>query len=117
MFSFTHDVVGGELLQQWLFPENLISAVEFHHRPDRAVSEQGVAYVVQLADLLSFYCCNQVPPSNDDILAEINRSLPGLESLWQQCGLSWENNAVVGWYNWLLENYDQGSHLKEAFSA
>jgi len=117
MFSFTHDVVGGELLQQWLFPENLITAVEFHHRPDRAVTEQGIACVVQLADLLSFYCCNQEPLSNGDIQAEINRSLPGLDSLWQKCGLSWENKAVVGWYNWLMENYDQGSHLKEAFSA
>jgi putative nucleotidyltransferase with HDIG domain len=117
MFAFTHDVVGGQLLQQWFFPENLITAVEFHHRPGRAVREQGVAYVVQLADLLSFYCSNQDPLSQDDLLTEINRSLPGLESLWQKCGLSWENKAVVGWYNWLLENYDQGSLLKEAFTA
>jgi putative nucleotidyltransferase with HDIG domain len=117
MFAFTHDVVGGQLLQQWFFPENLITAVEFHHRPGRAVREQGVAYVVQLADLLSFYCSNQDPLSQDDLLTEINRSLPGLESLWQKCGLPWENKAVVGWYNWLLENYDQGSLLKEAFTA
>jgi putative nucleotidyltransferase with HDIG domain len=117
MFSFTHDVVGGQLLQKWLFPENLITAVEFHHRPHQAARQQGIAYVVQLADLLSFCCCSQIPPNVENILTEINNSLPEIGSQWQKYGLSWEKKAIAGWYNWLLENYDQGSLLKEAFST
>ncbi len=116
-FSFTHDIVGGELLRKWLFPENLTAAVEYHHRPEQAAREQGVAYVVQLADLLSFYCCNQEPLANDTLLTQVTASLPEIESQWHGFGLPWEKQTIVGWYTWLLANYDQGASLKEAFST
>ncbi len=117
MFSFTHDRVGGHLLRKWLFPGNLIAAVEAHHCPDKATSETGVASVVQLADILSFYCCNQASMGKDDLMTAIHNSLPDIQSTWQSCGLSWESNAVHGWFTWLVNNYEQGCTLKEAFSS
>jgi len=70
MFSFTHDIVGGQLLRKWIFPENLITAVEHHHRPGEAGEEKSLAYIIQLADFLSFYCCNRELLGDDNIGAD-----------------------------------------------
>ena len=117
MFSFTHDKVGGDLLRKWLFPANLIAAVEAHHGPAQATAEKGVAAIVQLADLLSFYCCNKVSMDKGDVVTTINQALPDLAPQWQSCGLVWEDDAVTDWYQWLVDNYEQGSNLREAFSS
>ena len=116
-FLFTHDQVGGQLLRKWLFPKNLIAAVANHHRPGEAAEEKKLAHIIQLADLLSFYCCNQESLGEDDILTAIRTSLPDMRSQWQDLGLPVKDDVIVGWFNWLLDNHDQGSNLKEAFSA
>jgi putative nucleotidyltransferase with HDIG domain len=117
MFSFTHDMLGGQLLRKWFFPENLITAVAYHHRPGKAAREKSFAHVIQLADILSFYCCNQESLGDGDILTAIHTSLPDIQSCWNGFGLTLENDAIVGWFHWLLHNHEQGTHLKEAFSA
>ncbi len=117
MFSFTHDVVGGQLLKKWLFPENLITAVANHHSPEEATQEKNVAHIIQLADLLSFYCCNQESLGNDNILTAIDNFLPDIRSQWQSFSLPIENDAITHWFNWLVDSYEQGSTLKEAFSS
>jgi putative nucleotidyltransferase with HDIG domain len=116
-FLFTHDQVGGQLLRKWLFPTNLIAAVANHHRPSEAVEEKKLAHIIQLADLLSFYCCNQESLGEDDILTAISTSLPDAPTQWKKLGLPVKNDAICVWFNWLLDNHDQGSNLKEAFST
>lgn len=116
MFSFTHDMLGGQLLKKWFFPENLITAVAYHHRPEEAVSEKALAHVIQLADFLSFYCCNRELLDDDDILAAMQASLPDVQSHWNGFGGTLENAAITGWFNWLATNYEQGGVLSEAFS-
>lgn len=118
MFSFTHDMLGGQLLRKWFFPENLISAVANHHHPEEAAGgEEGFAHVIQLADVLSFYCCNQELLGEDDILTVIDNCLPGLQSRWHGLGLPLDNEALAGWFSWLVENHEQSTTLREAFSA
>lgn len=116
MFSFTHDQVGGQLLRKWFFPENLITAVSNHHNPGEATTEKELAHVIQLADLLSFYCCNQELLEDIDILTVIHYSLPNLKAQWQNLGFPVTDDEIVGWFNWLLDNHDHGSDLKDAFS-
>jgi len=117
MFSFTHDILGSQLLKKWHFPENLITAVAYHHRPDEAAQERGFAHIIQLADLLSFYCCNRDALGDDDITTAIHTALPELEAQWHGFGLLPENDVLAGWFDWLLDNYEQCRNLKEAFSA
>ena len=109
--------MGGQLLRKWLFPENLIAAVANHHRPGEEVEEKIVAHIIQLADLLSFYCCNQELLGDDDILTVIRNSLPLMRGQWRNLGMPVTNDTIAGWFNWLLDNYEQGSNLKEAFST
>jgi putative nucleotidyltransferase with HDIG domain len=117
MFSFTHDLVGGQLLEKWLFPENLITAVAHHHHPAEADEEKVVAHIIQLADFLSFFCCNPALLGDDDILSALHSSLPDVLSQCQGDGLPLESDAIVRWFDWLLHNFEQGSNLKEAFSV
>lgn len=117
MFSFTHDLVAGQLLRKWFFPEKLITAVSYHHRPEHAAREKGFAYVIQLADLLSFYCCNPGSHEDDDILAAIHTSLPEIRSQCHSFGLLLQDDAIERWFAWLEKNKEQGVTLKESFSA
>ncbi len=117
MFSFTHDILGGQLLKKWFFPENLITAVAYHHRPGEAAQERSFAHVIQLADLLSFYSCNQELLGDDDILTATQDSLPEMLSEWQGFGMPPENDVIVGWFDWLLANHEQFRNLKDSFSA
>jgi len=116
-FSFTHDQVGGDLLKKWEFPENLISAVSNHHCPGEAGMEKSLALVIQLADFLTFHCCNQDSLGNEDIITAVNSSLPGLQDQWDDSGLLFENDRVTGWFTWLINNYEEGCNLKNAFSV
>ncbi len=116
MFSFTHDILGGQLLEKWFFPENLITAVAYHHRPEEAVREKAFAHVIQLADFLSFYCCNRQLLNESDILTTMQSSLPDLQSHWDGFDGTLEESAVTGWFQWLVANHEQGDVLSKAFS-
>lgn len=119
MFSFTHDFVGAQLLKQWLFPDTLITAVANHHRPVGAGDETGLALIIQIADILSFYCCNQesLEEYEGDIIAAVDAALPELRYHWKEFGLILEDDEVCRWFSWLTSNYEQGSRLKDAFST
>ncbi|MGB3209444.1 MAG: HDOD domain-containing protein [Desulforhopalus sp.] len=117
MFSFTHDILGGQLLEKWLFPDNLVTAVAYHHRPEEAVRERELAHVIQLADLLSFYCCNPKSLGEDTILTAAYTSLPAIRSQWHGCGLLFDEDAVAAWFAWLSDNHEQSLSLEQAFAA
>lgn len=115
MFSFTHDQIGGQLLRKWNFPENLIEAVEFHHRPDEGGKNKGLMRIVQLADFLSFYCGNQKTLGGGGVLASMHTFLPHLQDHWRESDLKASDSEIVGWFTWLSNNYEQGKSLKKAF--
>jgi putative nucleotidyltransferase with HDIG domain len=117
MFSFTHDMLGGRLLQKWSFPENLISGVAYHHRPGEAGNEKALAQLIQLADVLSFFSCHQELLEEKDILTAVHASLPDIQLRWHGFGASLQNKAITGWFDWLVENQEQATPLKEAFSV
>lgn len=119
MFSFTHDFVGAQLLKQWFFPEPLVTAVAHHHRPFEAGDETGLALVIQLADILSFYCCNQefLEEYKGSIIQAVDTALPELRYQWHEFGLPLEDDDIDHWFAWLISNYKQGSRLKDAFST
>ena len=116
-YSFTHDAVGGQLLEKWLFPENLVTAVAYHHRPGQAVVEQGFAYIVQLADILSFYCCSQEPPEEIDIVTTTFDALPDIRDGWRNVGWTLQDEAITGWFHLLAANRHEGHDLMEAFTG
>ena len=116
-YSFTHDAVGGQLLEKWLFPKNLITAVAFHHRPDEAVAEQDLAYIVQVADYMSFFCCSENLLEEKDIVTATFEALPGLRERWRNYGWNLEDEGLAGWFRRLAENREEGVYLKGSFGG
>ncbi len=116
-YSFTHDAVGGQLLEKWLFPQNLITAVAFHHRPDRAIVEQGFAHIVQLADIMSFECCGESSLEGVDIVKTTFDAVPDIREQWRDHGWTLEDEAIAGWFRRLAENRDEGNYLKESYGG
>ena len=53
IFGVTHDEVGLMLLKRWMFPESLIAAVGYHHRPQEAKVETRFSLVIHAADIVA----------------------------------------------------------------
>jgi putative nucleotidyltransferase with HDIG domain len=58
LLGVNHAEVGGTLLQQWRFSNDLVAAVRFHHDPFDARPYERLAALVHLGDLLA-YCIGQ----------------------------------------------------------
>lgn len=117
MFSFTHDLLGGQLLKKWSFPENLVTAVAFHHRPEEAVQERDLAHIIQLADIIAFYCCNPELLGEETILTAAYTLLPQIKSQWHALGFTLDDDKIGTWYGWLSTHRDKRFSLEEAFAA
>ncbi len=48
----THTDIGGWLLKHWNFPKSIITAVTYHHAPERATKFQDLTAVIHLSEIL-----------------------------------------------------------------
>ncbi|MGD9948163.1 MAG: HDOD domain-containing protein [Desulfobulbus sp.] len=119
LFAFNHASLGGQLLRQWDFPNNLLSAVEHHHIPAKAQAplEQFLAHVVQLADLLSHLCIESDANEENNVIDELQKSLPHLTPCWRSMGMTWNDEHFTDWYRWLCQSREQSRAIMEIFSA
>lgn len=53
ILSVDHAKVGGDLAEQWCFPEKLRDAIAFHHHPQDAYEHEDLASAVYAANLLA----------------------------------------------------------------
>ncbi|MCR4289632.1 MAG: HDOD domain-containing protein [Candidatus Scalindua sp.] len=66
VFGMTHDEVGMQLLKKWMFPENLLTAVGYHHRPQEADRKSLFPIIVHTADILTHVYEMQVEDEEGD---------------------------------------------------
>lgn len=52
VIGFSHALLGAKVLQKWHFPEEIVNAIEFHHKPDNA-QNFDLASIVHIADVAS----------------------------------------------------------------
>jgi putative nucleotidyltransferase with HDIG domain len=86
-FQFSHASVGGELMERWLLPVELVEGVKWHHQPEKA--EQGAmeAHILELAG-------HMVNESSQGNFMGVPRSAPQLsQSLLDVVGL--EENELL----------------------
>jgi len=55
LLGVQHAEIGGRLLARWKFPENIVSAVTFHHDPTGASSHQRLAAYVYLGNMIAYF--------------------------------------------------------------
>jgi putative nucleotidyltransferase with HDIG domain len=54
-FGVNHAELGGQLLQHWKFPPNIVAAVWFHHTPKGAGVHQRLASCIYLANMIACF--------------------------------------------------------------
>ena len=55
LLGVQHAEIGGRLLSRWKFPENIVSAVTFHHEPAAASPHQRLAAYVYLGNMIAYF--------------------------------------------------------------
>jgi putative nucleotidyltransferase with HDIG domain len=55
LLGVNHAEVGGQLLNRWKFPPNIVSAVWFHHTPKGAGAHQRLACHVYLGNMIAYF--------------------------------------------------------------
>jgi putative nucleotidyltransferase with HDIG domain len=58
ILGVNHAEVGGQLLERWKFPPNIVSSVWFHHAPKGAGSHQRLASLVYLGNMVAYFMGN-----------------------------------------------------------
>ena len=117
IFSASHDVIGGRLLRKWLFPDNLIFALEHHHCPQKSPMLDGYPLVIQLADILSFLCCNPEFSEGRSLITVIKEYVPDIEERWESRNLIWNPIMIESWFDWLKIDQVYGSSIMSILSV
>lgn len=93
ILGVTHDELGMKLLTRWMFPENLVTAVGFHHRPQEAKRHSLFSLVVHISDLVAHL--SEVPDGGeDDTFLKEALSHPEIIKMSRSHGLEWNSSAV-----------------------
>lgn len=116
-FAVTHDSAGGRLLQHWQFPNNLVTALSYHHSPQDSPKLIGYPLVIQLADFLSFMYVQSETPDEKTLKTSLNDNLPDFEKQWRNQNLPWEEITLESWFAWLKVDGGHGSGILDILSS
>lgn len=116
IFGVTHDEVGMMLLKKWMFPESLIAAVGYHHRPQEAKAETRFSLVIHAADVLAHL--DELP---DNIRAErlADGEYFGVDvvTLFREHGVEWRDAASEECLQALAKQKEKDADLLSLFLA
>ena len=89
VLGYTHALVGGAILQRWLFPEEVILAARNHH--EQKVHPNPIVRIIRLADYFSMTLGFMSQKDNllykgyDDLMVYYKISTSDLESIFSNC--------------------------------
>lgn len=115
-FSTTHDMLGSQLLEHWLFPDTLVTALCYHHSPHKAEEVQLFPLVLQLADFLAYMCLQEESVDESTLKDALATHLPDFENQWQKHDTPWEETSLELWLNWLRVDREHGSAILDILS-
>ncbi len=94
IFGMTHDDIGMRLLKKWMFPEPLLTAVGYHHRPQEADKKSIFPLIVHIADILTHIYEMQTEEEEEDYFqTELFYGDP--INLAQSFGIDWNVSDLV----------------------
>lgn len=116
-FTVSHDLVGGHLLKKWQFPKSLITALQYHHSPQKAPGMQAVALIIQLADFLAHMSMQPEKPAEGMLAAELQLKQPGFIGTWKNMKLPWQETTLETWFAFLEVDRKHGSAVLDILAA
>lgn len=116
-FSISHDQVGLKLAEKWLLPEQLITAIGYHHAPHNASTFRQYPLIIQVADILSrMYSSPEIlrPQDVSKIFADF---LPETSVLWKEIGLEWDDGNLGRWFEELKSCQENNQAILSLFAS
>ena len=108
IFGITHDEAGIKLLEKWLFPENLISAVGFHHHPEKADNNSISPVTIHIADILAHLYEMSIDEETDDsVNIDVEIFYADIVNLVRLHGIEWNVSDLRRLKTTLSESMDQ----------
>ncbi len=114
-FGITHEEVGYRLLNRWLFPEQLVNAVGFHHHPRDCGKNTLIPLLVQLSDALSILLLEK-KTSTKTLTSQLAPLLPDSQSLWQRYKLAVNEQQLLEWITKLKISLEKDSGILQMLS-
>lgn len=114
VFGMTHDEVGMKLLKKWMFPESLIIAVGYHHRPQEAEKKSLFPIIVHVADILTHvYEMQEENEEGENFQTELFYG--DAVKLSQSFGIGWNLSDLSRFQQALKENIKKEANTIELF--
>lgn len=104
--GMTHDEVGMRLLKKWMFPEGLLTAVGFHHRPKDADTTSLFPIIVHIADILAHVYEIQAKDEkdNEDDIPEEKLYYNDIINISRPFGIGWNVSDIIRFNLALVES-------------
>lgn len=117
LFFISHDEVAFRILNRWLFPQRLVSAVGFHHRPDSTENFQLLSSAVQVADILAHITNSAGSFSSSDYRSLMLNMRADLFDLWHTLNLPCSNEEIRNWVEMLIVSKEKDTAILSIFSS
>ena len=114
--GITHCEIGFQLLTRWMFPEQLIEVVAFHHHPEKCTNSVLYTTIIQISDLLSILVVNE-EEQDAELYPQFTTLLPGGKILWQEQKLSINEEKLQEWRLALLASIEKDSAILNIFTS
>ncbi len=116
-FNIDHGEIGFHLLSRWMFPEQLLSAVGYHHYPESCHCHAMYAIIVQIADILAVLACHSDMEKRTHLHDQITSLLPKAEALWAEYTLTINEQQLQDWATALRSSIDKDAAILGSFSS
>ena len=115
-FGIDHCEVGMHLLTRWMFPEQLLTIVGYHHNPNKCNNYGLYTTIIQISDVLSFLVTDE-EMQNADLYPQFTTLLPLGTTLWAKQNLAIDEEQLQLWRDALLASIERDSAILNIFTS
>ncbi len=116
-FAVSHDQVGRQLAEKWLLPQQLVTAIGYHHTPWEAPSFRQYPLIVQVADILALMFGNADILKIDDVIKIFNDFFPETALCWKKNHLPWAPDEIGSWFSRLKLVREKDENILNIFAT
>lgn len=114
-FGFSHDDVGMKLVEKWLFPDNLVAAVGYHHDPLASGKQVMFSTVIHMADILTHLHHLVKTGIRKNVIQEEPEFMDRLSRTIHHGGVNWDMNDMGSFFDQLTQMQEEESDVMAAF--
>ncbi len=117
LFFISHDDVARRILDRWLFPDQLVNSIGYHHRPKQAGAFQLLASCLEIADIVAHIYHDPEGPSAGDRKKHIQGINFEVFDTWQRHHLPCDSEEIHTWFELLGQSHEKDTAILSIFAS